>query len=1591
MAAELTLRVKVDRSELNALEKQLLKGQTITISANSDGVKKAGEDVDNLGNQAKLATSKVQGLGDMLAKKIAWYAISQSVFGVANAFREALNTMKEVDSQLATIKKVTDFSDEQMSKIKDSAYEVASAYGVAAQAYLESVGTFAKAGYKEAATQLGELATKTQLVGDVNSSIANQFLLSVDAAWKYQGSMEALSKVLDEANEVENNYATSIEKIAVGMPNVASIASMVGMSVEETIAALGTITAVTQQTGSKASTALRALILNITGDINSTFEDSAGELVSWTDEELGVMQKFLMKYAGDVMQKANISGTLVNPIEAIRALGQALENGEVSARDMYDELSSLGGKLRTNQLVALVENYKMLDEMLERMGSSDAIGSADKEIGVMLDTWEAKTNILKNTFADFVENGLNTGSIKNFLDRIINLVESFESLDKLLPSIIAGITAVFAPTILNQMSSWAGALANITGNAGLAGVATKLSSIGSIVGGVAAAAGVALTAYQAYLGHKKQIAQESYEEAKKAYDAETEETNAVLDLYQEYQNAFYAVDNHKGSKEELISVTERLAKALGVEAGAFDEEGKAAEEARKKIEEETKAKYDKTVSEAKLTLKEAYNSLITEAENQPMWSQNPILNAGLGYVGFDENGNEKYFGFGNTQEASQAIIREYNKKLAERAALQNDLINAIGYDEERDIQKQIDKLTDEITEAEPKINKVLDAERELYNLQYEDPSLLTGGGAIAQAGEEAGGAAEGMENFASAEAKAAEEAEIAKKKLEVFSEAFDRITSSSDEATAAIQRYKDATSVQATDNAGAMANAYVDFYKQVEAGNYGAAEVGAGIDLLLGSDIINKYQGNTKKLAKVLADDFFKQIFITGVDENGEYIAASGEEVAGRFVNVFRDQIATGTDKAGNSVLKVGKKIVATLKETEDGWKLNVKDIEALSKAMGGIDTDALEAFLDAMGFKTGETLRLTTEEIYELAYAADAVHKSASGLKQVNLAKIINDAFAAGKSDTEVWNLVNALKEADENGDIDLVINWDTVQEADDRTVELIDNLDKAGIPVVAYVDSSSIDTANKSARELRDALKDKITGTVEVQSNLQQQLELAQRLKNATGGYSERKAIEADRLASGTQNAQGGPTLVNEEGAEIIQEGDTARIAGGGRPTITFIQSGAKVWNAKETEAILGNKDASVLFDGIGALAGGTNVPSSIANVTHNANRKTVVLGSTDANKTLEWYRNYVSLRKAEYDLAEARNVKTIDLVKKEQQIQSALKEEIEYLKKIKGSQEEIDQLTTEYYQINQKIAELQKGLLDNLQTAIGAKIDQINEKRDKELDKIDAKIAKLKEAKEIEDEAARLQEKELAVNEALEKLQNSRNNRNIRIYNASTGQWENVANAAEVSSAQKGLEDAQKALSEYQKQQKYQNDLAALEAKKESITEKFLTRTNAWQAILDSLKEPVQSIGSALKAISKNATRDQASTIKALNKLLKPLGYSIDTSNLYDSGGVLSGIGGIKATASDEVILPPDITKKMLKPTNNAGFANRLNELRYLYGVTGNISGAISNDTIGNQYNGNMYNFGSITLTEDQARGTSVYEFVKMSRGLRAYNAM
>lgn len=500
-------------------------GNATKSAANSAGVFERAflNTSDKVQKGTKEMTEKNGLLGDSFTKvylkMLQWQVMGTIVSKTIGAFRDAISTMKAVDDEMVTVRKVTGFTAEQMKELRDRAYETASAYGEAADEYLNSVAAFARAGYGEQADALAELATKTKLVGDTNAETAQQFLLSVDAAYQYKGNIDALTKVLDGANEIDNKYATSIEKLAEGLGTVAPVAAQAHVGIDELTAAIGTITAVTQRSGSEAARAFRALVLNIVGDTKTEIDEG----VTWTTGEIAGLKDVIREYAPAAYEAAKATGEVIDPMEAIGGLAQSMKDGLLTEQKLMEMVSDIGGKLRTSQLLALIQNWDMYQSMLKDY--ANAVGSADKEIENALDSWTRKTNILKNEWTEFIQSMVSTDAVKGGLDVLIGAVE-------VLNTDIGHFAAVSGTAVLGMLALKAAAK-------GATAAFAKLSAAGIAMNpwllAIAAAAGAFSLVWKATEDYRKSLS---------TLNTEIETDNTQLEENKKRLEEIYAIPWH---------------------------------------------------------------------------------------------------------------------------------------------------------------------------------------------------------------------------------------------------------------------------------------------------------------------------------------------------------------------------------------------------------------------------------------------------------------------------------------------------------------------------------------------------------------------------------------------------------------------------------------------------------------------------------------------------------------------------------------------------------------------------------------------------------------------------------------------------------------------------------------------------------------------------------------------------------------------------------------------------------------------------------------------------------------------------------------
>lgn len=175
-------------------------------------------------------------------KEIGTYLISSlSLYDVVNKFRQGIQYVREIDSALVELRKVTDETEESYDRFLQTASKTGAKIGSTISDYTRATATFAKLGYSiDMASEMAEAAIIYQNVGDgiESADAAAESIISTMKGFGLQAS-DAMS-IVDKFNQVGNEFSITSKGIGDALQRSASALAEGNNTLDESI---GLITA----------------------------------------------------------------------------------------------------------------------------------------------------------------------------------------------------------------------------------------------------------------------------------------------------------------------------------------------------------------------------------------------------------------------------------------------------------------------------------------------------------------------------------------------------------------------------------------------------------------------------------------------------------------------------------------------------------------------------------------------------------------------------------------------------------------------------------------------------------------------------------------------------------------------------------------------------------------------------------------------------------------------------------------------------------------------------------------------------------------------------------------------------------------------------------------------------------------------------------------------------------------------------------------------------------------------------------------------------------------------------------------------------
>lgn len=331
--------------------------------------------------------------------------------GIENVIQTIQNSvieLKNVDSILTEISKTSDMTTDQLTKLGETSFDSASKWGKKASDYLLGIQEMSRSGYYgKQAEQMAETSILAQAAGDLNSDVANSYLLASNAAYQYSGNVQKLNALLDGQNMITNRNSVSMQDMAEATTQAASMASELGVQENQLSAMIGTIESRTKAGGNEVGNAIKSLLIYVQNVNNSKIAET-------------------FKKAG-VAQTEFVNGVekMRNPIEVLEDLAKVFNQLEESDPLRTEILTNIGQKYQANKLSALLSGWSDYEKML--VDYSEGTGSAAKEAEKSANNWEGSLNKLSNTWTGFIQNFANSNMITSGLQGLTGIIKIIDT------------------------------------------------------------------------------------------------------------------------------------------------------------------------------------------------------------------------------------------------------------------------------------------------------------------------------------------------------------------------------------------------------------------------------------------------------------------------------------------------------------------------------------------------------------------------------------------------------------------------------------------------------------------------------------------------------------------------------------------------------------------------------------------------------------------------------------------------------------------------------------------------------------------------------------------------------------------------------------------------------------------------------------------------------------------------------------------------------------------------------------------------------------------------------------------------------------
>lgn len=331
---------------------------------------------------------------------LTYNTVTQLFNNIMNGIRDMIDEVKQLDSALVELQKVTDLEGRSLEKFTVNAYEAGKEVAKTGTEMIEAATAFAKAGYDaDTSLELGKVAAMYTNIADeaIDAATAADMIIAQMKAFNI--TAEDSMHIIDAINEVSNNFAVSSADISRNLGKASAVMANAGNSMEQYIGLMTAATEITRN-ASKAANGLKTLTLRLQG------MNDEGE----KDLEVQAQMEALFQKLGISVYDAN--GELKNTYDILATLAPVYKDLTNAEKAYVTE--TIAGKYQAQNAAAILNNWSAAVAATET--AMNSTGSAAEENAKVLDSIQGHLQQLSSAWEQLSTTIISSDLIKFVVD-----------------------------------------------------------------------------------------------------------------------------------------------------------------------------------------------------------------------------------------------------------------------------------------------------------------------------------------------------------------------------------------------------------------------------------------------------------------------------------------------------------------------------------------------------------------------------------------------------------------------------------------------------------------------------------------------------------------------------------------------------------------------------------------------------------------------------------------------------------------------------------------------------------------------------------------------------------------------------------------------------------------------------------------------------------------------------------------------------------------------------------------------------------------------------------------------------------------------